>query len=146
MACHLQIVEENNLNALEADSIETRLDHPNVWVRIRWCPANWTGWSLELVVGRQDEETVDVFMQGSSAENRTNVKVMCSSVAELQGDLDEFFSDLNERHLAQVLNVEPQPRPVMPSELISEIQNGCERIRQSLIRGEILRARHLRRL
>lgn len=149
MSYHLpNIVQPHTLFLTKGDEFEARLDHQNLCVRIRWHPKNWSGWNLEIVLGRQDDENIEVRMRSCGADSRVGVMIVSGPVDELQSTLDEFFTDLNDpsTKTSDILNVECQPTPILPGELISEIHECCERIRQSLIRGEILRARHLRRL
>lgn len=149
MAYHLPTPGQPNYPTLtRGDHFEPRLDHQNLCVRIRWYPENWSGWMLKLVVGQQDHETIAVYMQSCSTENCANVRILSSPLSELQAALDEFFTDLNDssRRTPTILNVDSQPIPILPSALIYEIRGCFERIRLSLIRGEILRAPHLRQL
>lgn len=135
MTCHLtNIVQPNSLFLTRENDFESRLDHQNLCIRIRWHPKNWSGWYLEIVLGRQNDENSEVFMRGCGAENLASVMIVSGHVGDLQSALDEFFTDLNDcsRKTSDILNVECQPTPILPGALISEIRGCCERIRQSL--------------
>ena len=100
-----------------------------------------------LVVGGQDNETIEVYMRCCENEKQP-VRILSCPVGELLEALDEFFTDLNDpsRNTSKILNLDRQPTPSVPEPLENEIRKAFERIHRSLIRGEVLRAPNLRRL
>lgn len=139
--------QQNTTASTEESDFETRLDHRNLCVEIKWYPSNWPNGNLVLVVGGQDNETIEVYMRCCENEKQP-VRILSCPVGELLEALDEFFTDLNDpsRNTSKILNLDRQPTPSVPEPLENEIRKAFERIHRSLIRGEVLRAPNLRRL
>jgi hypothetical protein len=129
-------------------NFETLLDHSNLCVCIKWRPERWSEWVIELVIGLQADDAVEIYMVKDNPQKRAKVRVISCILDELQGALADFFTDLNDpcKEIDRVLNLDRQPCPIISNLLKVEIIRSHEIICQSQDRGEILRARHLRRL